>query len=97
MDDEVEAAELLVDRREHRVHLRVDGDVTGQDQRIVQCLGELADVLFETLALVGHCQTRAGRRRRLRDGPRDRALVRDADDEPRLSTQICHSLPSLSA
>ena len=81
VDDEVEAAERRVDLLEHPRDLRVVGDVERQDQRIGQAFGQLADVFFEPLALVGQRDARAGRRGRLRDGPGDRSFVGDADDE----------------
>ena len=57
---------------------------------------ELADVLLEPLALIGHREPGAGPRSRLRDRPRDRPLVGDADDEPvsSLSDQSFDSLHS---
>ena len=72
--------------REDVVDLRVVGDVAGQDQRIGQRRGELAHVLLEPLALIGHRQPRACARCGLRDRPRDRPLVGHADDEARLAT-----------
>ena len=45
-----------------------------------QRVGELADVLLEA-ALIGEDQRGAGLRRRLRDRPRQRAMVGDADDQ----------------
>ena len=66
-------------------NLRIVGDVAGKNQRVGQAGGQIADVLFEPLALIGDREPRAGRGRRLRDRPRDRALVRDADDEAGLT------------
>ena len=83
MHEEVEPAELALDLREHVRDLRIVGDVARQNQRIGEACGELAHVLLEPFALVGDREPRAGRGRRLRDRPRDRSLVRDADDEAR--------------
>ena len=56
----------------------------------VERLRQIADVLFEPLALIGQREPGAGGRRRLRDRPRDRALVGDTDDEAVLSGEIRH-------
>ena len=90
---EVEPAELLADAGEDGGDLAVVGDVTRQDQRVVEPGAELADVLLEPLTLIGHRQPGAGPRGRFRNRPRDRPLVGHADDEPVLPSQISHSTP----
>ena len=88
--DEVEAAELSVDRLEHCRDLTVVGDVARQDQRIAQVGGEVANVLLEALALIRDRQPGTRGRRRLRDRPGDRALVRHADDQSGLAFELRH-------
>ncbi len=92
---EIEPAELTLDFGEDLRDLRIVGHIAGEDEGIGQAGGELADVLFETLALVRDREARAGGRRGLRDGPTDRALVGHADDEAGLAVEISHrqSLP----
>ena len=51
----------------------------------------LSDVLFEALALIRDREARAARGCGLGDGPGDRALVRDANDETGLPCEICHT------
>ena len=73
------------------------GDVARQHQRVVERRRQLAHVLFEPLARIGQREPRAGRRRRLRDRPRDRPLVGDADDEAVFAGEIGHVLVSRDA
>ena len=70
--------------------LLIVADVARQDERVVERRRQLADVFFEPLAGIGQREARARGRRRLRDRPRDRSLVRDADDETVLSGEIRH-------
>jgi hypothetical protein len=78
---EVQAAELTLHRFRQRIEVRVAGHVAGQDERSVQARGQLAHILLETLALVGHGQPCPLARDRLGDAPGQRALVGDAEDE----------------
>ena len=73
-----------------RGDLVVVGDVERQHQRLRrQRVGELADVLFEA-ALIGEDESGAALRRRLRDRPRQRTMVRDADDQSNFSREVRH-------
>ena len=85
MDDEVEAAERLVNLLEHARDLRVVGDIERQHQRIGQPLGELADVFLEPLALERQRHARPRGVCRPGDGPGDRSLVGDADNQAGLA------------
>ena len=58
---------------------------------------ELFDVLLEPVALVREREPHPGARERLRDGPGDRALVGDAEDEPVLAVEEAHAASSILA
>ena len=79
--EEVEPAELPIDRRSQLGDLLVARDVTRQEERLLERGGEIADVLFEPLARIGQRETRAGGSRCLGNRPGNRPLVGDADDE----------------
>ena len=85
VNDEVEAAECFAAPIRDVLDLLVAADVQGKDQRIGEVGRQLADVLLETFALICHGEPGAGVRNRLRDGPRDRPLVGDADDQAMLA------------
>ena len=88
VDEEVEPAVLLLDAGEHRVDLGVVLHVERQHERLRrEGLGELVDVLFEA-PLIGEDERRARLGRRLRDRPRERPLVRDADDQAHLAREM---------
>src|SRR6185436_5100362 len=93
-DQQIDAltAALDVERRRERVDLLIARHVAGQDHRPVERRGQVADVLFEPLARVGQRQPRARRGRGLRDSPRNRPLVRDADDQAVFSCKDGHSV-----
>ena len=84
--EEIEPAELTVDapRTPRRSGCRL---VTSQGSSSGSCEAgrELADVLFETLALIRDREPGAGCGSGLRDRPGDRSLVGDADDESGLT------------
>ena len=67
------------------------------DERALHRLGEVADALLDALALVRERELRAALREPLGDGPRDRAAVRDAEDEAPLSGEVGHGGASLLA
>ena len=91
MDDEVEAAEFLVDAAEHRGDVLVGADVARQhERRLCEPLREVVDVLFEA-ALIGEREPSAAIGRRLRDGPRERPFVGDANNESQFSSEITHA------
>ena len=90
MHEEVEPAERLVDRRERLVDLLIARDVERKKQRVVQPGRQLSNVFFEALPLIRHSETSPRRRRRLRDGPRNRSFIGNADDQPELPRQIDH-------
>ena len=92
MDEEVQAAELLLDLREDGRDLVVVADVARHHQRVGQSGGQLADVFLETLALIRDRETRSRPRRRIGDRPRDRPLVGDTNDEAVFSGEIGHAL-----
>ena len=79
--DEVQAAEYLLATARDILNLIVAADVEREDQRIGEVRRQIADVFFQSLPLIRHGEPCAGVRNRLRDGPRDRPLVGDADDE----------------
>ena len=81
MHHEIQAAEPTLHRLRQRVEVLVAGHVAGQDERTVQARGQLAYILLEALALVGHGQAGALARDGLGDAPGQRALVGDAEDE----------------
>ena len=88
--EEVEAAERAIDLRKHVRNLRIVGDVAGKNQRVGQAGREIADVLLETLTLVGDRKAGTRRRRRLCNRPRNGTLVRDPDHETGLTLQVSH-------
>ena len=68
--------------------VRSDDDVARVFREVGETFGgELAHALLDPLALVGEREPRATVRERLRDRPRDRALVRDAQDECALARE----------
>ena len=81
VDEKVQPAEFLVERRSQIGDLLIVGNVARREQRILELLCELADVFLEPFARIRQRETRAFGRRRLRDRPRDRPLVRDAHDQ----------------
>ena len=75
------AAERVADLGEDTRDVLVRPHVTGGDERRVDRVGKIADALLDAVALIGEREFRALVREPLRDRPRDRALVRDAEDE----------------
>ena len=69
------------DLAEHAGDRGVVADVELGDERARHRLGEVAHVLLDPLALEGERELGAAGGEPLRDRPRDRALVRDAEDE----------------
>ena len=90
MHQEIEAAELALRAGHEICDLRVVRHIAGQDQGLCQLARELAHVLLEALALIGHREPRASRRGRLRNRPRDGSLVGDANNQPELTGQLTH-------
>jgi hypothetical protein len=80
-------AEIALDAGEDRGDLGVDADVARVEHRARQRGGQLLHVLHQPLALVGEHQPHPRARQRLRDGPGDRALVSDAEDDPGLAVE----------
>ena len=74
---------------EHRVDLAVVADVAGQHGDALERRRQLAHVLLEPFAGVGEHDVRALSRGRLGDGPRDRPLVGDTDDQAGLAGERC--------
>jgi hypothetical protein len=46
---------------------------------------ERLDPLLQRVALIGQCDLGAGRARRLRNAPGDRAIIGDAENDPALA------------
>ena len=88
VDEQVEpAAERLADLGEDARDVLVRADVALGHERRVDRLGELADALLDALALEGERELRALLGERLRDRPRDRAPVGDAEHERPLALE----------
>ena len=87
MDDEVKATEVLAYRVREGVEVRILRDVAGQDQRLLQALRQVTDVLLEPLPLVRDSETSSLARDGLGDPLGDRALVGDANDEALFSLE----------
>ncbi len=82
MDEDVEAAaERVGNLGEDARDVVVRADVALGDEGARDAGGEVAHVLLDALALVGERDARTLVGEPLRDRPRDRALVRDAEDE----------------
>ena len=75
-----------------RLECRIDGivarHIARKDERVVECRGELADIFLETLARIGEREARARSGSRLRNRPRDGALVGDANNQTMFSRQV---------
>jgi hypothetical protein len=93
MDEEVETAELVCDRRHHVGNLAIAGNVAGQHERVGQLGRELTHVFLEPLTLIGDGEPRPRGSGRARDRPCNRALVRNPDDEAVLPRQFAHGAP----
>jgi hypothetical protein len=91
VNEEVETAELAFDVRHEIANLPVVADVTWAHQRALEARGKIADVLLEPFPLIGQGQPRAGGSSCLRNGPRNRSLVGDPDDEAVFSSEIGHT------
>ena len=88
VDEEVEAAaERLADLGEDAGDVVVGADVARGHERAGHGLGELADVLLDPVALEGERELRALVGQTAGDRPRDRAPVRDAQDESALALE----------
>ena len=87
---EVEATEPAVQRRRQFRNLFVAGDITRQDERVVEFRRELANVLLEALARIGERDPRACGLGRLGDRPGNRPFVSDTNDETVLAGETGH-------
>ena len=86
VDEQIQpTVERLADLGEDARDVLVGADVALGDERARDLPRELADVRFDALALVGEGQPRSPVGEALRDRPRDRALVRDAQDQSGLA------------
>src|SRR6266446_3278495 len=94
--EDVERAGLAPEGREDAGDLGVGGDVARIKQRAGKRAGQRYDVLLQPVALVREGESHPGGRERLSDGPGDRALVGDAEDDPRLAVQELHG-PSVGS
>ena len=82
MHEDVEpTAEGVRDLREDPRQVVVGADVALGDERAVDARGEIANVLLDPFALIREGDARALVCEAFRDCPRDRALVRNAEDE----------------
>jgi hypothetical protein len=85
MDEEIDLSPFLFQMGKHRVHACGIGDVARQDEGGADGFGEREDALLERLALIGEGDFGALFGAGLGDAPGDRAVVRDAHDEPALA------------
>ena len=85
MDDEVEPAPALLQRREHRIQAGLVGDVARQHGGAADLLGERRHPLFQRFALVGERDFAAVRVHRPGDRPGDRPVVGDAHHQAALA------------
>ena len=90
MHEEIEAAELAVDRRGQIRDLLVARDVARREHGVRERRRQLPHVLLEPRARIRQREPRARGGRRLRDRPGDGALVGDADDEAVCAGEIRH-------
>jgi hypothetical protein len=86
--EEVQPAEVSLDRFEHSGDLNVVGDIAREQQRILQRRRKVPYVLFQPFALIRDGEPCACSRSGLRDCPRDRTLVCNADDESGLAGEL---------
>lgn len=88
VNKDIEMAELASERLEDRLDLSFFGHIAREDQgRTSQSRGQFAHVLPKPFVLVRERKLCARFVKALGDGPRDAPLVRDAEDDPRLSFQ----------
>ena len=85
MDDEVEPAPGLAQRREDAVDAGNVFHVTGQHMLDAELLGQRAHALAEGVALIGEGHFGAMRGQRLGNAPGDRMVVGDAHDQTALA------------
>ena len=85
VDDEVERAPFLFQRREQVVHRLHVAHVARNDQRRAELLGQRHDALLERIALIREGELRTRARQRPGDAPRDRLVVGQPHDEPALA------------
>jgi NAD(P)-dependent dehydrogenase (short-subunit alcohol dehydrogenase family) len=89
MDEHVErSVECVLDLAEDARKVVVGADVALRDEGGVDGRSEVANVPLDPLALVREREPRAAVRESLRDRPRDRALVGDAENERALAREI---------
>src|SRR5947207_1922688 len=81
-------AELPIERRGEIGELLIARHVARGNEWVLQRRRELADVFLEPPARIRQREARARRRGGLRDRPRDRSLVGDADDQSLFSRKI---------
>ena len=87
MDDEVEAAPLLLDLLERHFDLGVLGDVAAQDQLGLEAFGERPDPFLEDLVEVRERDRGPFLVQLLRDAPGDALVIRHAENDSLFS---CH-------
>ena len=85
VDEEIEPAELLVERSAELGDLLVARHIARQDDGIVERRRQLAHVFFEARARIRQREAGARCAERLRDRPGDRSLVGDAHDKCELA------------
>src|SRR6476620_2168946 len=89
MHEQVEpSVERLADLTEDARDVLVRADIARRHERAFDLRRELADVLVDPLSLVREREPRTSICEPPRDRPRDRALVRDPENEPRLALEI---------
>ena len=87
MHDEIETAKFLVDGRGERGNLIVVGHIARENERILEFLGELADVFLEPLGRIRQREPGALGIERLRNAPGNGSAIGDADDETEFSCE----------
>src|SRR5438132_7917694 len=91
MDEQIELpAEDFAPLGDDARDVVVRPNVALDHERRVDRRAELADARLDPFSLVGEGQPGAAVGKALRDRPRDRALVGDAEDEATLACEICH-------
>ena len=85
MDQEIERAPCLGERREHALDGRLVGHVAGQHQLGADLVRERLDPLLDGVALIGERDLGALVGHGLGDAPGDRAVIGDAEHDAALA------------
>ena len=97
MHEQVEpAVERLAHLAEHTVDIRIGTHVALGHERARNRVGQIAHVLLDAFALVGEREFGTSLGEALRDRPRNRAPVRDAENQTTLSLVGQGHCPSIN-